>query len=450
MGSITTDRMDYNCVWDSTKPKERNVGKPYERRNKKRRPPDYYQKLDEAIQLENSIPTESPEVSRPLMWHEEVEQTLPLVDNQMNKVLPTGNISSLGNLNPEQTGALRDCSYNAQTGQYPQHQNFSANFQGNDTVDELISKQPEFIPNSRSSDKTYKDSNNFSQWQQPTPMSGNAYDISSKQSVPLSQFSVSVSEFDPTLCTNVSSPVHFSGPPPHKHTNFSPAAPMMSHGASYPGGNTEINSANTHPITESQKVENLSEHISMMSVEQKTQNVPTNISDISSSSYAGSGADSSVIQPGSDSFSFVPPDSSQRFSEEESKNNLGSVDSPLTFDFDRPRTDLDLDQYPVLGKISGTSEDSTKDASPGFAVQSTSSQSVPPQAVKPKSASWAGLFSNVDPAKQGFVVTNWSQPPSNDSPKPTETPQTETREPSAPVNVSEDPLARTFGGKNIV
>jgi hypothetical protein len=233
--------------------------------------------------------------------------------------------------------------------------------------------------------------------------------------------------------------MHFSGPP-HKHNNFSSTAQTTSH-----GGNTEITSASTHLVAESQNVENLSDHISTMSVEQPIQNVPTNISDNSSSSYPGSEVNPSVNQPGNDSFSYVPSDSSHRFSEEESKNNVGSVDPPLTFDFDGPRTDLDPDQYPVLGKISGGYEDSIRDAGHGFPTHNTSPQSVPPQAVKPKSASWAGLFNNVDPAKQGSVVTNWSQPPSNDSPKPTETPQTETKEPSAPVNVSEDPLARTFG-----
>jgi hypothetical protein len=68
ISSITTDRLEQNSVWGAPKPKDRNIGKPYERRNKKRRPPDYYQKLDEAIQLENSLRAENPEVgSRPLL-----------------------------------------------------------------------------------------------------------------------------------------------------------------------------------------------------------------------------------------------------------------------------------------------------------------------------------------------------------------------------------------------
>ncbi|XP_061189875.1 ubiquitin carboxyl-terminal hydrolase 10-like [Saccostrea echinata] len=422
----------------------RNAGKPYERRNKKRRPPDYYQRFEEAAHVENSILTGSQEESRPLMWHEEVEQSLPLLDNQVDSFPATGNFSSQGNSYLEQRGV--HSSNSAQTDHYPQHQNFGANFQGNVTIDNLISKQPEFIPPSRSSEEICSHSSNFSQWQQPVLTSADTYNSSSKQSAPISQFNVS--GFDSASFTKVSPSMHHSGPS-HETTNFVSTPSVMSHGVSYAGGSTEISSTNASFQTESQNIEKLSEHISMVSVQHPAQNVTPNTCSNSNLALDGSGKNSSMIQESSvDSFSScIPPVSSQHLIDQESKDNVDSADQPLTFDFDQPRTDLDPDQYPVLGKTSGPfSEESPRDSAEGLSVQSTSPQSVPPQAVKPKSASWAGLFSNVDPARQGFVVTtSWASTPTTDTPKPAETPKTESKLPCAPVDVSEDPLAKTFG-----
>ncbi|XP_062609572.1 ubiquitin carboxyl-terminal hydrolase 10-like [Saccostrea cucullata] len=476
-----------NLYINNAKTKEqstnRNAGKPYERRNKKRRPPDYYQRFEETAHLENPILSGDQEDSRPLMWHEEVEQSLPLLDNQMDSFPGTGNLSSQGNSYMEPTGV--HSRYSAQTDNYaqhrtdnypkhptdnyphhktdnypqhktdhyplhktdhyPQHQNFGANFQGNATIDHLISKQPEFIPPSRSSEEIHSNPSNFSQWQQPVQTSADTYNTSSKQSAPVSQFNVS--GFDSASFTQVSPSMHPSGPS-HETTNLVSTSSVMSHGVSFSGGSTEISSTNASLKTESQNIEKLSEHISRVSVQHPAQNVTPNTCSNSTLTYDGSEKNTSMIHESSvDSLSsHIPPVSSQHVIDQESKDNADFADQPLTFEFDAPRTDLDPDQYPVLGKTSGSfSEESHRESADGSSLQSTSPQSVPHQAVKPKSSSWAGLFSNVDPARQGFIVTNWSPTPTTDSPKPAETPKVESKLPCAPVDVSEDPLAKTFG-----
>lgn len=429
-----------NLYTSNSKAKEqsadRYAGKPYERRNKKRRPPDYYQKYDEAAQTKTSLVTDQPEENRPLMWHEEVEQSLPLPDTLVDSAPSVGGKTPHIQINQTEAGSQGHRNYSAHTDRYPQHQNFSANFHGNVSVDQLISKQPEFIPSARTSEKTHNNPSNIPHWQQPTQKPGNVYDSSMKQ---CSQFNVPVSNHNTVSFQNMPSSMHYSG--------TCEDSAILAQSASMKPQESRDTSDNVHSVTESQNFNKLPDHFSVMSLQKPLKNVTEVVSDNSSSSHPGSKESLSVNPESiSDSLSFVPTVSSQKLSDPVLNEDIEFMGPSLAMDNDSQRSDLDPDQYPVLSKMSGaSSEETPKDSSQGPTLPSTSPQSVPEEAAKPKSASWAGLFSNIDPAKQGYVVTTWAPTPSNHTSKPQESSQTEPRVLSAPVDVSEDPLAKSFG-----
>lgn len=433
-----------NLYTNNSKAKEqstdRYAGKPYERRNKKRRPPDYYQKYDEAAQMKSSFVADQPEENRPLLWHEEVEQSLPLLDTLMDSAPSVENKTPHVQINETVAGSQGHHNYSAHTDRYPQHQNFSANFHGNVSVDQLISKQPEFVPSARTSENAHNNPSNIPHWQQPTQKPGIVYDSSMKQCSP--QFNVPVSNHNTVSFQNMPSSMHYSG--------TSEDSAILAQSAPMKPQESRDTSANVHSVTESQNFNKLPDHFSVMSIQTPLKNVTEMVSDNSSSSRPGSKESLSVNQESiSDSLSFVPKVSSQTLSDPVLSEDIEFMGPSLAMDNDSSRSDLDPDQYPVLSKMSGASlEETPKDSSQGPTLPSTSPQSVPEEAAKPKSASWAGLFSNIDPAKQGYVVTNWAPTPSNNTSKPQESSQTESRVLSAPVDVSEDPLAKSFGGSN--
>lgn len=423
-----------NTQYSSSKPKEqttdRYAGKPYERRNKKRRPPDYYQKYDEAAQLTNV--TDQSLESRPLMWHEEVEQSLPLLDNQTDNLSSTAVKTSHGQMNQDTAGFPSHSRCSAQIDSYPKHQNFSANFPGTVSVHQLISTQPEFIPPARSSEMTHSPNTTAPRWQQ---RSADVCDSPLQNSA--AQFSAPVSNFSATSYSMPSS-MHYTGASQDNNSH--------GHSDSVKGRTFPEESRSKH--SESQSFDKVADQFSSLQMKNVTV-----ISNTSSSSHPAPEGSSSVNpECAGESLSFVASVSSQKLSEPDSEDYVDVKGPTLPTDHVSPRADLDPDQYPTLGKMGGGPvEDIPQDSSMGSVMPNTTPQSVPQQASKPKSASWAGLFSNVDPAKQGFVVTNWAPTPSTSTAKPSETPQTaESREPDTPVDVTEDPLAKTFGGKCFV
>lgn len=257
-----------------------------------------------------------------------------------------------------------------------------------------------------------------------------------------SQFNVPVSNHNTVSFQNMPSSMHYSG--------TCEDSAILAQSASMKPQESRDTSDNVHSVTESQNFNKLPDHFSVMSLQKPLKNVTEVVSDNSSSSHPGSKESLSVNPESiSDSLSFVPTVSSQKLSDPVLNEDIEFMGPSLAMDNDSQRSDLDPDQYPVLSKMSGaSSEETPKDSSQGPTLPSTSPQSVPEEAAKPKSASWAGLFSNIDPAKQGYVVTTWAPTPSNHTSKPQESSQTEPRLLSAPVDVSEDPLAKSFGGSS--